>query len=373
MRGRDNDTKPETGQPEGRARRESDMQYGSNRDKKTMLACSEVAEWLDAWVEGELNVVQRTAVETHLGDCADCSEEVAELQRERLWILSNALLSDGEVESGDLPADFAASITQAIREEELVDSDLSDDSEPTHDDASHQAAQIEHSAASSSRRSLLAIASPFLSGIAAVLVLSFLLLAPEPTGTPRQLASPSESAVLAEKGTEPDAAERRLAMAAVSLEVVGHADAGVHEEDGVVRACFLTSTPARAPREFFDKESGEYCPAIDQVTTVAVPALPLSPAGDDEQLGTPARSRAAKLRSSPGVVHHVTSTILQRPGLGENDEPCVEDLNADGRTDVRDVAIGYQLLMHSGPWEAGSLALVVEPECVNPCAEAGSF
>lgn len=74
------------------------------------IACADAERFLDAHVEGELRGFELALLERHLRGCAACAARHAELERERVWILEEALASPA------LPESFAEKVISRIVE-----------------------------------------------------------------------------------------------------------------------------------------------------------------------------------------------------------------------------------------------------------------
>lgn len=74
------------------------------------ISCADAERILDAHVEGELRGFELALLERHLRGCAVCAGRRAELERERVWILEEALASPS------LPESFPEKVVSRILE-----------------------------------------------------------------------------------------------------------------------------------------------------------------------------------------------------------------------------------------------------------------
>jgi len=327
--------------------------------------CDEVAAALDRFVEGELDSTHGLRVESHLAECDACRDLVDEMRAERLWILERA------VQAPQLPESFAARVTEKLRAELAGEQhDAGQDGDAEQDGADRREPERISTIILSNLR-------PWTSAAAALIAISAVAfwlprLADGPTVAHRSTVR-SPSASLSELAVSPAlAATAPGTITAFALPL----NETSHTEAAFPRTCSAATS------------IDTYCPAIDEpdVTTLVAVTMETPTAPVHATASTPERSgrvRRALFRSSRnlGAMYSLASRVVPNgapeaprhaaygapPYPGE--EPCAEDLNDDGQTDVADVALGLYVIWNSGLPEACDAAPPYGDDllCKDPC------
>ncbi|MEC9351878.1 MAG: zf-HC2 domain-containing protein [Planctomycetota bacterium] len=310
------------------------------------ISCGEAETYLSLFVEDELDVLRSVQLEKHLGTCESCRLLEEELSAERLWILENAIHSPA------LGADFGAKISDRIREE----------------------ARPGRSLAARLRR------APGWPGLAAAGILLALLAAG--FFNRREMRSPEGELALeimagageasSATGTSPAPAGSSL----VSL-VSGKKSLGRHAEpppfcspdspEGYV-ICDPIDDPAStlpdpASLAGSEKDSNtEFVSFSPEVSPALKPIKTLSAGFNQLDMGQLFGLFARRYEK-------VTTPVAKPHSL---DDPCLDDLNDDGKVDGGDVAYGCLLLLESKPTAPSSdpdKETEDTPDCDNrePC------
>ena len=310
------------------------------------ITCGEAETYLSLFVEDELDALRSVQLERHLGTCESCRLLEAELSAEQLWILENA------IHSPSLGTDFGAKVCGRIREEARPGTSL--------------AARL--------RR------APGWTGLAAAGILLALLAAG--FFNHREIRSPEGELALKimtrTGGASSAAGENPVPTGSTLVSLVSDNNPrGNHAE----------------PPPFCSPDSPEgyiICDPIDDPAPVLPD--PSSLAGSEKDSNTEFVSFSPEV--SPAIkpiktlsagfnqldmgqlfglfarrYEKVTMPVAKPHSL---DDPCLDDLNDDGKVDGGDVAYGCLLLLESKPSAPGGdpdKEAEATPDCENrePC------
>ena len=256
------------------------------------ITCTEAENYLSLFVEDELDPSCSGLLEQHLETCESCRQLEEELSSERLWILENS------IHSPSLGTAFSAKVCKKIREEAVPGTSLAERLRKASGWSGLAAAGI-----------LLALlASGFFSG-------------GEMPNPDRELAleiMAGESLAATAAGRAPGPADSTLVslLARNDQQAEPGSLAGTGKDDNAELVAF----------------SPEVSPAIQPIKTLSAGFNQL----DMGQLFGLFARRYEK----------VTTPALKPISL---DDPCLDDLNDDGKVDGGDVAYGCLLLLESKP------------------------
>ncbi|MFP6739641.1 MAG: zf-HC2 domain-containing protein [Planctomycetota bacterium] len=310
------------------------------------ITCGEAETYLALFVEDELGPLRSNLLEKHLGTCESCRVLEEELAAERLWILENS------IHSPPLGTGFAAKVCGRIREEALPGTSL--------------AARLRRASGWTG----LAAAGILL----ALLAFGFL--------NTREIRIPDGELaleIMTEAGGASSAAGAAPVPAGSTLVslVSGNTPRGNHAEpspfcspdspEGYI-ICDPIDDPAptlpdpaslagieKDSNTEFISFSSEVSPAIKPIKTLSAGFSQL----DMGQLFGLFARRYEKVTMPAAKPHSL-------------DDPCLDDLNDDGKVDGGDVAYGCLLLLESKPSAPGGdpdKETEATPDCENrePC------
>ena len=283
------------------------MQPAHMQPDHPLISCREAEAYLHLFVEAELDPLRSVQLDDHLTACDSCRARKVELDSEQLWLIENA------VRSPTLSANFASKVSAEIRREGL-------------------------------HRSSFSIwfrkAGPW-PGLAAAGILLALLVF-----------------------TDRDSLETRG-----SLRTGG---------PPVVSAVIPATDSTEAPRPPIDKSS----------VTLSEPAVRI---GSEKNSGLELTATASEVSTAREPITTLTAGLnqldmgklfglfarryekarLPTAKLIDPDDPCLDDLNDDGKVDGGDVAYGCLLLLEAKPSapERDSTKSREAPDCDNrdPC------
>ena len=293
---------------------------------QTLISCSESKTYLHLFVEGELDHLRSARLEEHLGACDSCRTLEAELASEQLWLLENA------VRSPTLSENFASKVSGEIRREGLHRSAFS---------------------------SWLRKAGPW-SGLAAAGILLALLL----SGALDNAKIDVAPAKLATTGGTPSgspAESSRPPLAASETVLLASGQASKETESGGPgRKLPVLSAPG--PQAGSGKNAGlKLAATAAEVSTSPEPITTLTAGLNQLDMG--------KLFGLFARRYENARVPTARPI--DPDDPCLDDLNNDGKVDGGDVAYGCLLLLEAKPSapERDSTKSGEVPDCDNrdPC------
>ena len=310
------------------------------------ITCGEAETYLALFVEDELGPLRSDLLEKHLGTCESCRLLEDELAAERLWILENS------IHSPPLGTDFAAKVCGRIREEALPGTSL--------------AARLRRASGWTG----LAAAGILL----ALLAFGFL--------NTREIRSPEGELALdimtgaGEASSATAAAPGPASSTLVSL-VSGNTHQGNHAEPSPFCSpdspagyiiCDPIDDPAPAlpdpaPLAGTEKDSDtEFISFSPEVSPAIKPIKTLSAGFNQLDMGQLFGLFARRYEK-------VTMPVAKPHSL---DDPCLDDLNDDGKVDGGDVAYGCLLLLESKPSAPGGdpdKEAEATPDCENrePC------
>ena len=293
-----------------------------SRAKDSFESCAAMKYYLHFYVEGELDPLRTAQLCEHLDRCPSCRIDLGTLQEERLWIGEIA------IEAPSLPTRFARKVTDCIRAEKIV--------QIQHEKAGSKAENKAASAVARGLRGRLGPIAAFLAAAAMVLVYF---------GTRTEVETVSRSPIVAKATPTPSQPPASLA--------------------------------SLIPFPTSDGAAGDpYCIDEELVNEDDIPLFPGTSCAR-EPLSDPG---FFAIRERGGVTWRIVRyrpSIPRAVYLGKRiygahssmDDPCSSDPNADGKTDISDVAFDWQQV-----WESSGLPespVVERPQSEeDPCEEA---
>ncbi len=310
------------------------------------ITCTEAETYLSFYVEDELGPLRSDLLEKHLGTCESCRLLEEELSSERLWILENS------IHSPSLGTGFAAKVCEKIHEETVPGTSL--------------AARLRRASG--------------WSGLAAAGILLALLA----SGffSQREIRSPGGRLaleIMAETSETPSAAGATPAATGSTLAslVAVNNPRGNHTESGPFCSPdspegFIICDPIDDPAPTLpdpasltgtEKDTNtEFVSFSPEVSPAIKPIKNLSAGFNQLDIGQLFGLFARRYQK-------VTTPAVKPISL---DDPCLDDLNDDGKVDGGDVAYGCLLLLESKPSAPCSdpdKETEAAPDCENrePC------
>ncbi len=291
------------------------MQADHMQPDHTLISCREAEAYLHLFVEAELDQLRSVRLEDHLTACDSCRALKTELDSEQLWLIENA------VHSPTLSANFASKVSSEIRREGLHRSTFS---------------------------TWLRKAGSWPGLAAAGILLALLVFTGRDnieTGGPAvdlaaaDGAPPVVPAVIAAHSTE---APSPVGKSSVALSEVALSEPAVGIGSEKNPDLKLTAT------------ASEVSTAREPITTLTAG---LNQLDMGKLFGLFARRyEKARLPTAKPI---------------DPDDPCLDDLNDDGKVDGGDVAYGCLLLLEAKPSapERDSTKSAEAPDCDNrdPC------
>lgn len=283
-----------------------------------LISCREAEAYLHLFVEAELDQLRSVRLEDHLTACGSCRALKAELDSEQLWLIENA------VRSPTLSANFASKVSAEIRREGL-------------------------------HRSTFSIwirkAGPWQGLAAAGILLALLVVAGRDNRETPGVLTPG---VLTAGGPAADLA------AADGLPPVVPAADSIEARSPIGKPPVTLSEPV--VRIGSEKNPGlKLTPTAPEVSTAREPITTLTAGLNQLDMGKlfglfARRYEKARLPTAKPI---------------DPDDPCLDDLNDDGKVDGGDVAYGCLLLLEAKPSapERDSTKSGEAPDCDNrdPC------
>lgn len=291
------------------------------------ITCREAETYLSLFVEDELDPLRSNLLEGHMGTCESCRALREELAAERLWILENA------VRSPVLGADFASKICEKIRRQDLPGISLRDRLRKAAGWSGLAAAGI-----------LLALLTSGFFGDRKVAGPQAGLASATGTGVSRGASASRET---------PSAVSATTGSTLVSLVSNGGPQAN---HTGLLPFCSPSSPegyalcdPIDAPASTLPEPSTpagsekktnvEVVALIPEVSSTVEPIKSLSAGFNQLDMG--------QLFGLFARRYEKVKTPVARPV--SMDDPCLDDLNDDGKVDGGDIAYGCLLLLESKP------------------------
>lgn len=337
--------------------------------------CQGVAAHLHRYVEGELDPVRAQLVRTHTKACPRCADEVAMLELEKLWVIESAL------ETPELSARATERAMAPIRKMAKRD-------------------------AQRRRTRVISIAAGLIVAVT-VGIQTTALLRPTPAAPQVMLndspMAPSETVTTVSKPATPvPAVTPRVERQRVAPSRI--VDAGPSTQSNAVLASYNPVSKHSAPRRlrpFASYPPGiAYLPARSNHEVECYHGAPETPqivirrrlaknaARSSHARGTAPRaskrtiligiSMGPRRARSRHVTLPATMKLVKRfivPANLDNAiayEPCVADPNADGKTDLDDVAYGFQVLYGAQAPSAvePDVGTIPESDCDTMCLKA---
>lgn len=296
------------------------------------ITCCEAETYLSLFVEDELDPLRSNLLESHLGTCDSCRLLREELSSERLWILENS------IHSPSLGADFASKICGKIREEDLPGFSLK--------------TRLRKAAGWGAGWAGMAAAGILL----ALLSFGFFAnrKAPEPEGSVASVtiagARERFSAIEEAPGTAGSTLVSLVSNSGPEVDRTDHSSfCSPESPEG-----YILCTPVDAPASTLPDPSSlagsgnnpnvEFVAFPPEVSPAIKPIKVLSAGLNQLDLGQLFGLFARRYEK-------VITTVAKPISL---DDPCLDDLNDDGKVDGGDVAYGCLLLLESKPTAPGS-------------------